>query len=59
MHHDDDHEEVDDFFDGPKTFVYNIFKNRKHQIKLILKLDYMIKVLKYNKDLLLDNRKIR
>ena len=21
MHHDDDHEEVDDFFDGPKTFV--------------------------------------
>lgn len=20
MHHDDDHEEVDDFFDGPKTF---------------------------------------
>ena len=25
MHHDDDHEEVDDFFDGPKTFVYNIF----------------------------------
>ena len=20
-HHDDDHEEVDDFFDGPKTFV--------------------------------------
>ena len=35
MHHDDDHEEVDDFFDGPKTFVNNLINKRKHRIKQI------------------------